>query len=496
MGIPSYYTQIIKKYKILQKLTQYDHFYMDANSIIYDVINSTKDFCHDKIIELIIQKLEEYIIMISPTKSVFIAFDGVSPLAKLDQQRQRRFKSFYQNKIVKKFKPEKVYWDTCNITPGTSFMKLLSMNLKSHFHLRNEVIISSSDENGEGEHKIFDRMRSMTFDPLDRHIIYGLDSDLIMISMLHTDIIPELFLFRETPHYIKNIDSLLETNEYYSLNVHTLAERIMIEIDGPIHDYVFFSFMLGNDFLPHFPALNIRTGGIEKLVRAYRQLNKELITLNRTTSNLRIEWNHFRAFIKILASLEDIYIKDEFDIRTKREKYRYSTKTPEDKFRKFENIPSIDREVEKYIDPFVEGWEKRYYETLLSYDSSKVSKDYIMGLSWNIVYYTFGCIDWQWNYTHNYPPLLKDLVLNIPTQQIKWEKTSCVTQMEQLCYVLPKKSLNLIPEEIRKNIDEKWYVDDCTFTWAFCKYFWESHVDLPEIDFMDLRSRIKPPDTF
>ena len=27
-----------------------------------------------------------------------------------------------------------------------------------------------------------------------------------------------------------------------------------------------------------------------------------------------------------------------------------------------------------------------------------------------------------------------------------------------------------------------WYPTDCEFVWAYSKYFWESHVELPELD--------------
>jgi hypothetical protein len=31
-----------------------------------------------------------------------------------------------------------------------------------------------------------------------------------------------------------------------------------------------------------------------------------------------------------------------------------------------------------------------------------------------------------------------------------------------------------------------WYNTDCDFVWAYSKYFWESHVNLPHIDINEL----------
>jgi hypothetical protein len=32
----------------------------------------------------------------------------------------------------------------------------------------------------------------------------------------------------------------------------------------------------------------------------------------------------------------------------------------------------------------------------------------------------------------------------------------------------------------------EWYKSDCNFVWAYCRYFWEAHVELPEIDVDEL----------
>ena len=109
MGIPSYFSYIVKNHaqlmkKIIESHVKVDNFYLDCNSIIYDCVHSI-DFASltesevDVIIRSVCVKIDEYILQIKPTTNVFIAFDGVAPVAKLEQQRSRRYKSAYQNNI-------------------------------------------------------------------------------------------------------------------------------------------------------------------------------------------------------------------------------------------------------------------------------------------------------------------------------------------------------------------------------------------------------------
>jgi 5'-3' exonuclease len=493
MGIPAYYTYLIKKHrKILVELSKADHFYIDGNSTIYDVVNSfsfdlTQSMEENElnIILLVVQKIKGYIELVSP-QTTTITFDGIAPFAKLCQQRERRFKSHYQNKIKKQiFKKPIVsdFWDTAKITPGTPFMKRLTEIIKEHF-VDN---VLACDVPGEGEHKIFEILR-LKGPNNDKHVIYGLDSDLIMLSMLHLDICPNIFLYRETPLYIKTIDSTLDETQNYFMDISSLSQAILNEMGGNIIDYVFISFMMGNDFMPHFPSLNIRTGGINKIISAYTE-TQQIVTIDRLNNNIVIDWENFYQFIHTLSLREEEYIKTEYNLREK--KHTFNGDTPEIKWRKYENLPNTERSVEKYINPNISNWENRYYDAL--FDDCN-PKHYIDALIWNLTYYLFGCPDFNWSYPYQYPPLLIDLLPYIPRekQHILWEKKeNTISDIEQLCYVLPKGSLHILPEDIRCKLNPEWYVEDCDFTWAFCKYFWESHVELPKIDFDVMKKIIK-----
>ena len=532
MGIPAMFSYIVKNYpsiikKYSKDILKVDNLYLDCNSIIYDAYSKME---FDKltenvavsIIKRVIIKIEEYISLINPSKTVIIAFDGVAPVAKLEQQRSRRYKSWYQNEISKIiFKKEKEdVWNTTAITPGTNFMTELNSMVTEHFNTESysrlkveKIFVSGSNKVGEGEHKIFNYIRVNPNKHLtETTIIYGLDADLIMLSINHLPICPNIYLFRETPHFIQSIDSSLEPESNYYLDIPELTNAIISYMNNDreltleqqknkVYDYIFLCFFLGNDFLPHFPAINIRTGGVDKMVNAYKA------TIGNTdeyiTDGKIINWNNLRKVVLFLANLEEEFIIKEHRSRNNKERFLLPENTPEEKYKKFESTPLYERDIEKFINPVKPNWQSRYYNGLFGLtktDEDKISDiavNYIQGLEWTMKYYSTGCPDWRWKYKYNYPPLLQDLIKYIPVFNKSFvpEKTpNPVSEIVQLCYVLPRSSLHLLPQKLYFELISKhdeWYKGNCDYIWAYCKYFWESHVEMNDINIDELEQFIK-----
>ena len=528
MGIPSYFSHIIKNYSnivrslnyFISKNLLFHHLYMDCNSIIYDAVYGLEaeiqkgereipaDF-EDSVINMVIDKIRFYIQLIKPANTVFIAFDGVAPFAKMEQQRTRRYKTWFMKNVDIGSEKKASIWNTSAITPGTDFMNKLSKRIDYEFkhsetkYRIKRMIVSCSNEPGEGEHKLYEHMR-MNDIFRDNVAVYGLDADLIMLSIFHLKYCNNIYVFRETPEFLKNslpVQAIDQNNSKipHFLDIGHLSSSIISEMNCKysdsirIHDYVFMCFFLGNDFLPHFPAMNIRTHGIQGLLDIYRLCignTPDRFLISKT--NGVICWRNVGILVNEVAKREHEFLMNEYFVRDKLDKRRYLETTPLEREEVLLNTPVIYRAEEKYICPSEPQWEKRYYRTLfhgnLKTESIKnICINYLEGLEWVYKYYTNACPDWRWKYKYNYPPLFVDLCKYIPhfeTDFLKPGVTKSFSPYAQLAYVLPSSNLELLPKNIceflRNNYGEL-YPENYGFQWAFCRYFWESHPLLPEI---------------
>ena len=474
MGIPSYFFQLMKRHK--QIISQFnnsikvDNLYLDSNSIIYDVVHSmteslSKHEFEEEVISRVCLKLLSYLQMIQPSR-VFIAFDGVPPKAKMKQQRERRYKGW----LTSQWLNEKKLWDTVQITPGTAFMKRLDQQLVQFFEpYRYQYIefhLSTSNDAGEGEHKLFEFIR----DHPDKHrgqhtMIYGLDSDLIILSLNHLSICQHISLLREAPAF--NIKEKEKTNQLTTLNINQLSDCIT-EIMGKdrLQDYIFMTLLLGNDFMPHFPALNLRTTGMDTLLNTYVECMKD-----KPMFQSEIQWDNVRHFMTTLASKEHELFMTEQASRNKR---NVDNTTLE---KRVNNLPMLKREKEYIICPTKPEWQKRYYEQLFKPNVAigEVCTNYVQMMEWNMRYYTKGCTNWSLYYHYAYPPLLEDLSKYIPSTQQLVEDKTVVTSDELLEFVLPN-ALMYYMDKPTFTDKSKERIKEPTLVWSYCTYLWEAHV--------------------
>ena len=493
MGIPSYFSHIIRNYKgIIKLLTpelrssesqqSYMHLFMDSNSIIYDCVHSMESPTNSTIIDNVIVKIDEYIKKINPSNTIYIAFDGVAPFAKMKQQRNRRYKTNYINKILGKTDK----WNTNNITPGTEFMDELSRRITRELKPKNyrakHFYISTPNEVGEGEHKIFDYIRK---NPCinDDVYIYGLDSDLFMLSIFNCQYYRNCFIFREAPEFIRELlEKEPSKNDMYLIDTNMLQMGILAQMGyhksstlphheqerAIIYDYVFICFFLGNDFLPMFPSLNIRTKGIERIMRTYRKIHKQGQYMIK---NDGINWPMVRLFINELAKNEEEYMREEQKSRNKFDNWTFTTpKTMEEKEKYILNLPIMKRETEKYVNPFEEGWQERYRRingNVYMESTQNNAYEYLLGLEWVYKYYK-GEERNQWNYNGYLAPLLVDLsksMQNFDFLKEKRPKEKYETKEFQLNYVMPQ---DIEKTGVNDNLHK--------LKWAYKRYIWEADI--------------------
>mmetsp|Transcript_1572 Transcript_1572/g.5540 ORF Transcript_1572/g.5540 Transcript_1572/m.5540 type:complete len:1005 (-) Transcript_1572:62-3076(-) len=364
MGVPSFYRWLSKKYpEIITDVVEekaemvgdteipidssqpnpngqeFDNLYLDMNGIIHPCTHP-EDGKAPKSIDEMMQAIFAYIdrifAIVRPRRLLYMAIDGVAPRAKMNQQRSRRFRAAKEAKEAEERdqalidagkghlveKKDGMKFDSNVITPGTPFMDKVAKSLRFYAAQRMnsdpgwrgiEVIISDSNIPGEGEHKIMDFIRKARiqegYDPQTRHVLYGLDADLIMLGLatheVNFSILREVIMANkgvqtchrcgQPGHYADQCRGKEREREsddgekpppalkpYQFLHIAVLREYLERDLkcstsfpwdlERALDDWVFLCFFVGNDFLPHLPTLKIRDGAINMLMGLYKQI--------------------------------------------------------------------------------------------------------------------------------------------------------------------------------------------------------------------------------
>jgi 5'-3' exonuclease len=495
MGIPVYFKTILKKYsnKIIYKGKldkEINSLFLDLNCLIHPCCRGLTD--ENEMIQKILHEIDKLIEYTSVTDLLYIAIDGIAPKAKMKQQRMRRYNKYYENK----YSADKS-WNTNNITPGTFFMNALNDSLKIYSESSKlNIILSDSSERGEGEHKILNYIRNNLNDNINDNLcIYGLDADLIQLSLVSR--INNIYLLREKTEY--NIENTNE--EYIYLNIDLLKKYILDELhlnrilnqDQIIDDTIFLCMMFGNDFINHISSINLRYNGYEYIFDTYKSLQDRyqgyFCLIDRKLKNY-LHLSFFTEFIQELSKNEDKYMNNIFNIRKKQlNKITNLYKNNYIDFKTLINDLNIDEKnitiddiyhiksklnSDKFIDnlPLLYSMnEKKIYENT-KYDKN-ICSDYLDSLLWCIHYYFDKCIHWRWCTEYNTAPTCKYLnkyLSTIDSLEIK-QYNQEFTHKEQLSFIFPNDSHNLHKYKIKS----KEYILKPKL--SFNRYLWECHLD-------------------
>ena len=482
MGIPSFYRRLSVAHKGLigkDRGPKTAALYFDFNCLIYSVVRSPSmpvysAATHGEWEAALLREINVYIVKVwtdaGAPSEVFLSVDGVVPVAKIKQQRLRRFKSSWlvKEEIHRGIRVTGESWDTNAITPGTLFMEKLGKSLQELCSKKGKGwSVSGADEPGEGEQKIMRLLRSRDPNSYDGSVlVYGLDADLILLTMLNgvANGFPACYLMREDKEFGNKTLGPLGT-EFSYLWMNKLPELLWKDfVSLPpqqkrlrIQTYVCGMSLLGNDFLPHSLSVHVRDDGHEILSRDLLLLEKEGIYLLQDDSN-GLQTVNVDCLKQLLAKWA--LHEDEAILQTIRKKRAMRNSTNQvDAEQVMQAMPlewDIEKEVVTYTKneegkfriEFLPCWKRVYQDKWLKGHSlDDLVNQYIYGVQWIYDYYTGQrSIPMTWMFPASLPPLWSDLVSKIPTTipEVLTLHIKTLEPQQQLTMVLPLSSWYLI----------------------------------------------------
>lgn len=373
-------------------------------------------------------------------REVMLAVDGVVPMAKIRQQRVRRFKSAWLRTVAG---TETNAWDQNAITPGTDFMDRLGVMLKEM--CRQEGTgwsVSGADEPGEGEHKIMARLRGF---PSARGltIVYGLDADLILLCMLtEAKTGTPLMLIRETQEFEGGKGGAAAPGSYTFLNIGEVRRRLGLTTEESVVNYVGLMSLMGNDFLPHSLTYKLNDDGHEAVLEVMRGAPL-VVASDSKCRRWVIDVARFKEICVGWARDEQLRFIQM--IQKKKEQAKRGVGKGMDES---EALP-LTWNVEAVFEDNGQlraDWRDVYWSFIHSgSDRDALCHEYMRGLQWILDYYTGRPVDQQWLFPAWIPPLWADFAgVDEVSLEIVGSGIAPIQPQEQLAMVLPVESWGLI----------------------------------------------------
>jgi 5'-3' exonuclease len=538
MGIPFLYQHLVRRHPqiVVSAPPACQRLLLDFNSLIHaaarDVMalipaSASAATFETAVCTRVVELTRRLVAQCPPSELLFIAVDGVPPLAKMAQQRRRR----YMTALVSELQPSPMVWDTNAISPGTRFMRVLAAHLSSHLSIDAagapwDFVLSDSEEPGEGEHKIMALLRSLPGSgAAGVNVVYGLDADLLLLSLVVCATLPtvQICLMRDSPGAAATSSARptpWDSAAFAFVDVGVLSAAVAHSVlDTPpvsdavcralVMDYVALLAFVGNDFLPHLSFLSLHfRHSLQELLRAYRRAagttGRYLIS---PEAPHEVDVDFLGELLAALGEAEDAcmatFDAEWYDCRPRPAlRGRNACANTLDAYPLLHKTPNI-------VQPQKPGWRQRYYRQVLGIEDviavSEVCASYLEGLHWLAAYYFHGRQTSDWAYQHPfYGPCVQDLHAHLvganaaPSAAAAPAKavTPAVTPALQLMLILPRASLDLVDPSLRPLMTD--VTHGCVHLYPLTfnlltygkRHLWECVPKLPAVDAMLVRRAV------
>lgn len=505
MGVKSFYLWYSRKFSdCLSKQPQHpiDNLALDLNGLFHPVAQKVYQYGNYappmrfltrparpkamiQLFRAITDKIEYCRQVCRPRKRLILCVDGVAGLGKMNQQRQRRFRT------AKSMETTEQAFNPNAFTPGTKLMDHLTKYIDWYLRMMTthhpewkdlEIIFSNEKVPGEGEHKIMQYIKKYG-NQTESYCIYGLDADLMMLGMVLP--VDKVIIAREADeNVVQFVDVSLFRKEILNImrwsSGSTAHPSSYFNEKDAVNDFVLLCFLVGNDFLPTVPSLTIMDGGINLMMDIYKEHGKKNGHLTRIGRGHVIDFK-----IKALTEFLSVLGQKEKEMLEK----KYSG-VP-----RFHPDPLIVQNLDENKNLNMEKFKKEYYEKNFGggqIDIKKLVSSYMDGMHWVLNYYVHSIPDWMWYFPYLYAPFLSDFEdVLVGYKCPRFEANSHVPPFLQLMVVLPSSSADLVPSELSVLMTSPtsplvaYYPKDFEVDMAGKKQDWEGVVLLPPISIGD-----------
>jgi 5'-3' exonuclease len=480
-GFKSIFSECISQ----EKCNSHDILIVELNGLFYkscksiykgeeDIFQKSKAELQKLLFERVALEMHTIIMKYPPNETLLLVVDGVCPMMKNSEQRQRRYKNSLENRYTS-------IWDLNVFSPGTKMLHYLTKYLdwfirkkmeENNIYKRIKIYFSNEKVFGEGEWKITKFLKKFA-SPLNQILIYSSDSDLILITMLLLE--RDITIIRHS--------SEERGKEFVSLSTFRKLLKEKYQFDKEKNnDQMFFSdifilvLLLGNDYIVKSPCVSDFLLFEKEILPLYFDKKKHL-----TIDGVQLHVENICNFFKVLSLHEKKWLIAKYESGNQ---YFYDVNFLQNYSFDEKNF-AFDKYKEVYNEYFDSSGE--HVVEYLNIFQNIMNMVHVHDFDWTLIY------------KHPRAPFLADFDISI--FQKKLGQSTYVLKKKlykNICFhlltVIPPTSKYLLPESLKTVYVDlfEYYPSDIVINLTDKKKLWEGNIYLPCINYEKLYKYFLP----